>query len=156
MNKITGRLGMQVILIVVVLPAASLLAINVITVNTLRSYADTVLVDRASVGMQVLEDSIDDETGKLEASHRALTEDRSFMRAVRDKDIKQLTKHFETEFGTDSEDYFMAVGETNGSLVYKTDSYLFDEVDMRYGRFCIRTEFRSRRTRREAGTGQTV
>lgn len=128
MKTIFRKLGVKVVVLVIVMLGAALVTVNIVSLAILRSFADGILTDRAVVGRQVLEETLKEEIANLEHTHRTLTDNQGFIRAVRERDNNALDRDYSTLLGQ-SDDYFMVISDFDGNIIYRSASYQYDTYD---------------------------
>ena len=124
MNKIPfyKKIGVQTIFIALVAMLISSVLILVIALTRFRAYNNNILIQRAYVGMEVLENDLESETKDLEDNYWMWTEDRDFENAVRLNQPEVLERSFKDEY-KEREGHFCLVGDNKGNIIYKSENY---------------------------------
>ena len=129
MKQLLKKLGVQIILIVVLILAVSLSAVNIISLQLLHRFTDNILLERAHVGMEVLEDTLKDEIKGLEDDFAIFEGDFGFVSAAALGDAETARSSYEARFGSDP-NKFMIVGDTANNILFKSDSCPISTVDL--------------------------
>ena len=122
------KLGVSILALFIGAIAISVVALMNVVMLMFRSYNDSILIERAHVGMEVLEDTLNDHLEDLRDSFTMMTEKSDFLRAF----IKEDASYFSAEwskYATMKGDFF-AVVDHSGKLAYKSDSYALRDFDV--------------------------
>ncbi|MBO4913973.1 MAG: cache domain-containing protein, partial [Oscillospiraceae bacterium] len=122
------RLGFQVGLITMAALIVTVAVILVASLTMFRSYNDGILVERAQVGMRVLEDTLDQQISMLDEHYARWESDKNLDTSVTTRN----SLYFETAFtqnATNSSAFF-AVTDANGGVIYKSDNYPLSSFDL--------------------------
>jgi len=125
--KWTKRLGTNILFITgvgIVVMVALLLST---TLLTMRSYNDGIMLERAVVGMQVLEDKVASELNDLEDAYSMFKEDGDFRDAAVAANGEVLKAYMQKQLP--GEDFYMIVGDKSGAITYKSDNYPLKSFD---------------------------
>ncbi len=126
-NKMFKRLGMQIVLSTIAIVVAVIAVMLTVSVISFRNYNDSIMLDRAIVGMQVLEDKVDIVLGNLEDAYSMFKEDGDFRDAAEAADEAVLKKYMQRQLPGDY--YYMVVGDKSGTITYKTENYPLSTFD---------------------------
>ncbi|MBQ3841325.1 MAG: methyl-accepting chemotaxis protein [Ruminiclostridium sp.] len=121
------KLGLQIVvstIAIVVLVIAIMLTVSVIS---FRSYNDSIMLERAKVGMQVLEDKVDILLKNLEDAYSMMKEDGDFRDAAEAADEPVLKDYMSRKLPGD--EFYMVVGDRNGSIIYTSANYPLKSFD---------------------------
>ncbi|HBI51781.1 MAG TPA: methyl-accepting chemotaxis protein [Ruminococcaceae bacterium] len=129
MKQAFRKLGVQIIVIVIVILAVSLSAVNIITLRLLHGFTDNILLNRAHVGMEVLEDTLKDEIKRLEDDFAIFEGDFGFVSAAALGDTETASASYNSRFGSDP-NMFMIVGDTSNNILFKSDNCPITTVDL--------------------------
>ena len=121
------KLGMQIVLITTICIAAVVAIMLVVTILTFRSYNDSIMLDRAVVGMQVLVDKVNSEINDLEDAYSMFKEDGDFRDAAEAANADVLKAYMQKQLP--GEDFYMVVGDKTGAITYKSDNYPLKSFD---------------------------
>ncbi|MBP3855809.1 MAG: methyl-accepting chemotaxis protein [Ruminiclostridium sp.] len=121
------KLGMQIVLITTICIAAVVAIMLVVTILTFRSYNDSIMLDRAVVGMQVLEDKVNSEINDLQDAYSMFKEDGDFRDAAEAANADVLKAYMQKQLP--GEDFYMVVGDKTGAITYKSDNYPLKSFD---------------------------
>ena len=125
--KMFKKLGLQIVvstIAIVVLVIAIMLTVSVIS---FRSYNDSIMLERAKVGMQVLEDKVDILLKNLEDAYSMMKEDGDFRDAAEAADEPVLKDYMSRKLPGD--EFYMVVGDRNGSIIYTSANYPLKSFD---------------------------
>ena len=129
MKQVLKKLGVQIIVIVIAILAVSLSAVNVISLKLLHQFTDNILLERAHVGMKVLEDTLKDEIRGLEDDFSIFEGDFGFVSATALGDAATARDLYNARFGSDP-NKFMIVGDTANNILFKSDYCPISTVDL--------------------------
>ena len=129
MKQALKKLGVQIILIVIAILAVSLAAINVLSLRLLHGFTDNILLDRAHVGMKVLEDTLNDEIKGLENDFSIFEGDFGFVSAAALGDAETASESYKNRFGSDP-NMFMIVGDTSNKILFRSENCPITTVDL--------------------------
>ena len=119
------KIGTQIILIAMAAMTVTALLILVPTLMMFRSYNNGLLTDKAVVGMQVLENSMQNELNSLNSDYWMWAEDREFEQAVIDRNADYFKEHFASEYA-ESGGEFCLIADGDGNVIYNTDNYIIN------------------------------
>ncbi|MBQ3841681.1 MAG: methyl-accepting chemotaxis protein [Ruminiclostridium sp.] len=122
------KLGTQIVVITIAAIVAVVAIMLTVTLISFHNYNDSILMERAKVGMEVLEDRIAQEIVSLDDDYWILVESEEFKEAILNRDDAKMHACFIDEFGG-SQDNFLVLCDENGTIQYKTDSYPFTTFD---------------------------
>ena len=123
------RIGTQVILLSVAVVTVTVAVVLTVSLLMFDSYNDSILIERAHVGMEVLEDTVNDKMSSLYDEFVMLSEDESFLRALSEGDTAKadsIVKKLASDSGS-----FAAAAAADGSIVYRSDTYPFTDLDLK-------------------------
>ena len=115
------KLGLQIVIYTVAAVVATIAIMLTTSVILFRTYNDSIMLDRAVVGMQVLEDKVENVLGDLEDAYSMMKEDGDFRDAAVAADAATLEKYLSTKLP--GEDFYMIVGDKAGNITYQTARY---------------------------------
>ena len=121
------RLGIQIVLITVICIAVVVALMLTVTIVSFHNYNDSIMLERAVVGMQVLEDKVNSELDDLEDAHSMLKEDGDFRDAAVAADEAILKDYLQKKLPGD--DFYMIVGDKSGKITYQSDHYPLKSFD---------------------------
>ena len=117
------KLGIQITFITTIIIAVVVATLLVVSLTMFRQYNDDILVERAKVGVNVLENELDIKRSDLKRTFEILSEDAAFTQAIADKNEDDLKTVFEREL--DSNTYFMTATDSKGTTIYTSSAYPF-------------------------------
>ena len=123
------KLGTQIVFITIVAIVVVIAVMLTVTLVSFRGYNDSILVERAHVGMTVLEDTLEDEKVLLEKEYIIMFKDSGFREAVASRDAATLDSIYNQYHGTDP-NLFLAVADREGSVIFKSSSYPLSSFDL--------------------------
>ena len=128
MKNIFKRLGTQIILLSVAAITVTVVAILMISVLMFGSYNDDVLVKRAEVSVNILQNEVEERVTAINSDFRNWSEQSSFVSAM----TFGQTAYFEKEWENIKvyEGDFCAISYSNGNTLYRTDNYPFTSLDL--------------------------
>ena len=129
MKQAFRKLGVQIIVIVIIILAVSLSAVNIITLRLLHGFTDNILLNRAHVGMEVLEDTLKDEIKRVEDDFAIFEGDFGFVSAAALGDTETASASYNSRFGSDP-NMFMIVGDTSNNILFKSNNCPITTVDL--------------------------
>ena len=115
------KLGLQIVIYTVAAVVATIAIMLTTSVILFRTYNDSIMLDRAVVGMQVLEDKVENVLGDLEDAYSMMKEDGDFRDAAVAADAATLEKYLSAKLP--GEDFYMIVGDKAGNITYQTARY---------------------------------
>ena len=122
------KLGMQIVFITSICIVAVVAIMLSVTLISFRSYNDSIMLERAVVGMQVLEDTVNDEIEELYEKYVIMVEDEKFLLAVPMLDEAVFKDSMNQAFGG-NEDFYMLITDENGKIAYSTSTYPLKSFD---------------------------
>ncbi len=128
MNNIFKRLGAQIILIAVAALAVTVAVVLVFSMTMVGNYNDSILIERANVGMRVLEDEVRAKTEEVDSVYTNWSDQSSFISAMTFRD----STYFEGLWKSLSspESYFCAIGDVKGNVIYQSSTYPFQSINL--------------------------
>ena len=129
MKQALKKLGVQIIVIVIAILAFSLAAVNIISLQLLHGFTDNILLSRAHVGMEVLEDTLKDEIKNLENDFSIFEGDFGFVSAAALGDTATAADLYNKRFGSDP-NKFMIVGDASNNILFRSDNCPISTVDL--------------------------
>ncbi len=121
------KLGTQIVLITTICIVVVVAVMLTVTIIAFRGYNDSIMLDRAVVGMQVLEDKVNSELGDLEDAYSMMKEDGDFRDAAVAADAAVLNDYLQKKLPGD--DFYMIVGDKTGAITFKSDHYPLKSFD---------------------------
>ena len=127
MKDLFKRLGTQIILLSVASLAITVAIVLTVSLIMFGSYNDSILVERSVVGMNVLENKLDEKMTEIRTNYDSWSSQSSFVSA--------MTFRNETYFADEwkklssSEGDFCAISDIKGNVLYKSDNYPFTTFD---------------------------
>ncbi|MBR1832682.1 MAG: methyl-accepting chemotaxis protein [Ruminiclostridium sp.] len=128
MKDLFKRLGTQIILLSVASLAITVAIVLTVSLIMFGSYNDSILVERSVVGMNVLENKLDEKMTEIRTNYDSWSSQSSFVSA--------MTFRNETYFADEwknlssSEGDFCAISDIKGNVLYKSDNYPFTTFDL--------------------------
>ena len=125
--KMIKKLGIQIVIstiAIVILVIAVMLTVSVIS---FRNYNDTIMLQRAVVGMQVLEDKVENVLRNLEDAFSMMKEDGDFRDAAEAANEAVLKDYMSRKLPGD--EYYMVVGDRHGKIIYTSANYPLKSFD---------------------------
>ena len=92
------KLGMQIVLITTICIGVVVAIMLTVTVMSFHSYNDSIMLERAVVGMQVLVDKVNSEIDELEDAYSMMKEDGDFRDAAVAADEAVLKDYMQKNF----------------------------------------------------------
>ncbi len=113
--------------ICIVVMVATLLSV---TLLSMRSYNDSIMLQRAVVGMQVLEDTVNNEIEELYDKFASMSKDERFVTVLPNGEASGdiFRSALEDEF-PGNEDVYMVITDGNGNITFKTSAYPLKTFD---------------------------
>ena len=124
MNK---KLGLSIVVFTVAAIVAVIAIMLTVTLISFSSYNNGVLQERATVGMNVLEDKLDDELNALEDAYKMMKEDGDFRDAAEAANDAVLKAYMQKDLPGD--DFYMVVGDKTGAVTYTSPNYPLKSFD---------------------------
>ena len=121
------KLGTQIVFITTICIALTIAILLTVTIIAFRQYNDSIMLERAVVGMQVLEDKVNSELDDLEDAYSMFKEDGDFRDAAVAADGAILKTYLQKQLP--GEDFYMIVGDKTGAITFKTDNYPLKSFD---------------------------
>ena len=128
MKDLFKKLGTQIILLSIASLAITVAVVLTISLIMFGSYNDSILVERSVVGMNVLENKLDEKMTEIRTNYDSWSSQSSFVSA--------MTFRNETYFADEwknlssSEGDFCAISDIKGNVLYKSDNYPFTTFDL--------------------------
>ena len=128
MRNLFKKLGTQIILLSVA--ALSLTVALVLTVSLIMfgSYNDTILVEHSVVGMNVLENTVNDKLDQIQTNYDSWSSQSAFIGAMTFRNETYFSDEWKKLAVSDGD--FCAVSDINGNILYKSDNYPFTSFDL--------------------------
>ena len=128
MRNLLKKLGTQIILLSVA--ALSLTVALVLTVSLIMfgSYNDTILVEHSVVGMNVLENTVNDKLDQIQTNYDSWSSQSAFIGAMTFRNETYFSDEWKKLAVSDGD--FCAVSDINGNILYKSDNYPFTSFDL--------------------------
>ena len=121
------KLGLQIVVSTIAIVVLVIAVMLTVSVFSFRSYNDNIMLQRAVVGMQVLEDKVENVVKNLEDAYSMLKEDGDFRDAAEAADTAVLKDYMQKKLPGD--EFYMVVGDENGNITYKSDNYPLKSFD---------------------------
>ena len=121
------KLGIQIVTITCICIAVVVAIMLTVTLVSFNNYNDSIMIERAVVGMEVLEDKVNGEFDDLEDAHSMMKEDGDFRDAAEAANEAVLKDYMQRKLPGD--DFFMVVGDKTGAITYKTSNYPLKSFD---------------------------
>ena len=128
MKDLFKKLGTQIILLSIASLAITVAIVLTVSLIMFGSYNDSILVERSVVGMNVLENKLDEKMTAIRTNYDSWSSQSSFVSA--------MTFRNETYFADEwknlssSEGDFCAISDIKGNVLYKSDNYPFTSFDL--------------------------
>lgn len=128
MKDLFKKLGTQIILLSIASLAITVAVVLTVSLIMFGSYNDSILVERSVVGMNVLENKLDEKMTEIRTNYDSWSSQSSFVSA--------MTFRNETYFADEwknlssSEGDFCAISDIKGNILYKSDNYPFTSFDL--------------------------
>ena len=123
-QKNSGRkkkLGLTILILFIAAILLTVVISSLVTMAMFRNYNDMIMLDRSKVGMQVLENMVDDVLGNLEDAFSMMKEDGDFRDAAEAANEPVLKDYLQRKLP--GEHYYMVVGDKSGTITYKSEKY---------------------------------
>lgn len=124
------KLGFQIVFITTICIAAVITLLITVTLVSMRAYNDSIMLERAVVGMQVLENQVQSEIDKLHDAYKSMIKDEGVTvflpSAGKNRDVFDAALN--DAFGG-NKDFYMIVADRNGNITYKSDTYPLSSFD---------------------------
>ena len=121
------KLGMQIVISTVAIVVVVIAIMLTVTVISFRGYNDSIMLERAKVGMQVLEDKVENVLGDLEDAYSMMKEDGDFRDAAEAADAAVLKDYLQRKLP--GEYYYMVVGDKSGNITFQSEKYPLKTFD---------------------------
>ncbi len=121
------KLGMQIVISTVAIVVVVIAVMLTVTVISFRGYNDNIMLERAKVGMQVLEDKVENVLGDLEDAYSMMKEDGDFRDAAEAADAAVLKDYLQRKLP--GEYYYMVVGDKSGNITFQSEKYPLKTFD---------------------------
>ena len=121
------KLGMQIVISTVAIVVVVIAVMLTVTVISFRGYNDSIMLERAKVGMQVLEDKVENVLGDLEDAYSMMKEDGDFRDAAEAADAAVLKDYLQRKLP--GEYYYMVVGDKSGNITFQSEKYPLKTFD---------------------------
>lgn len=128
MKELFKKLGAQIILLSVISLALTVAIVLITSLSMFGNYNDSILTERAHVGMQVLVNTMEEKVASLESTFTTWSGQSSFVSAMTFNDIGFFERTW-NELKTSDGD-FCAIANPRGGMMYKSDNYPFTSLDL--------------------------
>ena len=115
------KLGLQIVLSTISIVIVVIAVMLTVSVISFRNYNDSIMLQRAVVGMQVLEDKVETVLGNLEDAYSMMKEDGDFRDAAEAANATVLKDYLQRKLP--GEHYYMIVGDKSGNITYQSEKY---------------------------------
>ena len=124
------KLGFQIVFITTICIAAVITLLITVTLISMRAYNDSIMLERAVVGMQVLENRVQSEIDKLHDAYKSIVNDEgvTVFLPTAEKNSEVFDAALNDAFGG-NKDFYMIVADANGNITYKSESYPLSSFD---------------------------
>jgi methyl-accepting chemotaxis protein len=124
------KLGTQIVFITTLCIAAVIAVLVAVTLISMRQYNDSIMLERAVVGMQVLENQVSAELGKLQDSYRSIVKDEAVTAYLptAEKNADIFDSALNDEFDG-NKDFYMVVTDGSGNIIYRSSNYPLSSFD---------------------------
>ena len=122
------RLGTQIILLSTAALAITVALVLTVSLILFGSYNDYILIDRAEVGMVVLENTVNDRLAQLKTTFENWSNQSSYVSGMTFNDSSSFERAW-SEFGL-GDGYFCAIGVPSGLVMYQSSDYPFTTFDL--------------------------
>lgn len=117
------KLGIQITVITSVIAVVTIAVMLVVSLSMFRSYNDDILVERAKVGVGVLENDISNKNADLKKIFEILIDDELFMSAIKENNEDYIISASDKEL--DNKRNFIYITDNTGKVIYKSSNYPF-------------------------------
>lgn len=124
------KLGSQIVIITTACIAVVVAVILIVTLVSMRNYNDGIMLERAVVGMQVLEDQVQAEIDKLHDAYKSMIKDESItvFLPTAEQNGEVFDSALNEAFGG-NKDFYMVVTDALGNITYSSDTYPLRSFD---------------------------
>ena len=122
------KLGTQIVFITSVCIIVVVAVMLTVSIVQFRNYNDSIMLERAVVGMQVLENTVENEINDLAEKHGSFSKDIRFTAAVPGVGTDAFETFIEEEFAG-NEDLYLVVTDKTGTIVYSSPNYPLKTFD---------------------------
>jgi methyl-accepting chemotaxis protein len=122
------KLGVQVVFITVAALAITVAVILIASLSMFRNYNDGILVERANVGRQVLEDTLNRQISMLDEHYVRWETDKKLSAKVETRDSAYFEEVFNQNVTDDAS--FLVITDHNGIPVFKSSNYPLASFDL--------------------------
>jgi len=121
------KLGVQVGLITMVALTLTTMIVMFATMSMFHRYNDNILVERASVGKEVLKDTLNNKITMLDEHYARWTSDKNLGSAVATRNGDYFANVWNQYADSSS---FFAVADAQGGIIFKSSNYPFSSFDL--------------------------
>ena len=122
------RIGTQIMLISTAALLITVVLIVTVTILNFREYSNSIVVERAQVGMDVLQNNLDAELDRLAAEHASWATDGDFMNFLRLGDASSAAHLWNAAGGGESA--FLVVTDRQGGTLFRSDGCPLTSLDL--------------------------
>ena len=125
-----NKLGSQIVIITTVCIVAVIALLLTVTLASMRSYNDSIMLERAVVGMQVLENQVQAEIDRLEDAYDSMIKDETITVYLPDagKYSDVFSNALNDEFDG-NKDFYMVITDSSGNITFRSDTYPLKTFD---------------------------
>lgn len=124
------KIGTRIIAISISTLVITVALALVVTLLLMKQYNDSVLMERAHIGTNILEDTVKQKLVLCEEAYWVEVQDPDFSRAVEEGDTSILQLSFTTNYGDDKGMFLMVKDPTNYNVIYKSSNCPLDLIDV--------------------------
>ncbi|MBP3855614.1 MAG: cache domain-containing protein [Ruminiclostridium sp.] len=128
MKDFFKRLGTQIILISMASLAVTVIIVLTVSLVMFGTYNDSILIERSHVGMEVLENEIQERIGSLKSTADNWTGQSSFISAMTFNDSSYFEKNWNEL--AEGDGYFCSIAAPSGFSYYQSSNYPFTTLDL--------------------------
>ena len=128
MRNLFKRLGAQIILLSVASLALTVAIVLTVSLLLFSNYNDSIFVERSVVGMNVLENTVNDKLTQLRTDFDSWSNQSSFVGAMTFRNETYFSDEWKKLAVSDGD--FCAVSDINGNILYKSDNFPFTTFDL--------------------------
>ncbi|MBQ9384520.1 MAG: methyl-accepting chemotaxis protein [Ruminiclostridium sp.] len=122
------KLGTQIVFITGVCIIVVVAVMLTVSIVQFRNYNDSIMLQRAVVGMQVLENTVENEINDLAEKHSGFSKDIRFTAAIPGVGTDAFETFMKEEFAGNA-DLYLVVTDTKGTVVYSSSNYPLSSFD---------------------------
>lgn len=128
MKDLFKRLGTQIILLSIASLAVTVALVLTVSLIMFGSYNDSILVERSVIGMNVLENTLDDKVNEIQTNYDSWSSQSSFVSAMTFRNETYFADEWKNLASSDGD--FCAVSDIKGNVLYKSDNFPFTTFDL--------------------------